>query len=163
MPEKTQKSSVKPDKNNSTGRGFVQRSVARLHAVQAVYGQSINPDLVGLVVNDYLTRRAGMVVEGEKLSNPDKPLFSKIVQGVEERKDDLADMLKAALGEEGRMPEPLLAAILFCGAYEILACPDTDTPVIISEYLDIAHAYYQPGEAKLVNAVLDKLAKTLRS
>ncbi|HRQ60582.1 MAG TPA: transcription antitermination protein NusB [Alphaproteobacteria bacterium] len=163
MTEKAKQPSAKPDKENSNGRGFVKKSVARLHAVQAVYGQSINPEHVGLVVNDYLTRRAGMEVEGEKLSAPDKPLFSKIVQGVEERKDDLADMLRAALGEEGRMPEPLLAAILFCGAYEILACPDTDAPIIINEYMDIAHAYYPPGEAKLVNAVLDKLAKTLRS
>lgn len=163
MTEKaTKQPSAKPGKDSKSGRGFVERSVARLHAVQAIYGQAINPDLVPLVVNDYLTRRAGMDVDGETLAAPDKPLFSKIVQGVEGRKSDLSDLLKGALGEEGRMPEALLSAILYCGAYEILAHTEVDSPVIITEYMDIAHAYYPPGEAKLVNAVLDKLAKTLR-
>lgn len=172
MTEKAKRPSAKPDnKDRKSGRGadngghnaFAARSVARLHAVQAVYGQLINPDLVPLVVNDYLTRRAGMEIEGEKLASPDKALFSKIVQGVEERKTDLDDMVKGAMGEGGRMPEALLNAILLCGIYELLAEAETDAPVIITEYVDIAHAYYPPGETKLVNAVLDRLGKTLRA
>lgn len=163
MPEKTQKSSAKPDNNKESGGRFVPQSVARLHAVQAIYGQAINPDLVPLVVNDYLSRRTGMDIEGETLAQPDKKLFSKIVQGVEERRDDLHGMLTAALGAEGRMPEPLLSAILFCGAYELLANLDVDAPIILNDYIEVAHAYYPAGEAKLVNAVLDKLAKNLRA
>lgn len=163
MTGKSKQPSAKPDKQERGGRRFVQQSVARLHAVQAIYGQAINPELVPLVVNDYLTRHSGMDVEGERLSAPDKVLFSKIVQGVEERREDLHGMLSAALGTEGRMPEPLLSAILFCGAYELLANHDIDTPIIINDYIEVAHAYYPPGEAKLVNAVLDKLAKNLRA
>jgi N utilization substance protein B len=163
MTEKAKRPSAKPDKDTKSGGRFVKQSVARLHAVQAIYGQAINPDLVPLVVNDYLTRRTGMDIEGETLAAPDRVLFSKIVQGVEDRRDDLHGMLTAALGTEGRMPEPLLSAILFCGAYELLAHHDIDAPIIITDYIEVAHAYYPPGEAKLVNAVLDKLGKTLRS
>lgn len=169
MTEKAKQPSAKPDNKDKKSGGradsgaFTARSVARLHAVQAVYGQLINPDLVPLVVNDYLTRRSGMDVEGEKLAAPDKALFSKIVQGVEDRKSDLDEMVKGALSEGARAPEALLNAILLCGIYEIMAEADTDTPIIITEYVDIAHAYYPPGEAKLVNAVLDRMGKTLRA
>lgn len=158
MPENTNHSSSK-----SGASPFVEQSVARLQAVQAIYGQAINPELVPLVVNDYLSRHVGMDVDGEALAKPDRALFSKIVQGVEERRDDLHSMLSAVLGTEGRMPEPLLSSILFCGAYELLANHQVDAPIILNDYIDVAHAYYPPGEAKLVNAVLDKLAKNLRS
>ncbi|MCD8494053.1 MAG: transcription antitermination protein NusB [Alphaproteobacteria bacterium] len=166
MTEKANKPSAKPDKNETSktdGQRFVQRSVARLHAVQAVYGQLINPEEVKLVVNDYLTRRAGMDVEGETLAAPDRALFSKIVQEVEERRADLDDMIKGAMSDEAREPEALLKAILLCGVCEILINPDVDVPVLVNEYLDITHAYYPPGEAKLVNAVLDKVGKILRN
>ncbi|MCD8496842.1 MAG: transcription antitermination factor NusB [Alphaproteobacteria bacterium] len=168
MTEKAKQPSAKPDKSKKTSEaradanGFTARSVARLHAVQAVYGQLINPEAVPLVVNDYLTRRAGMEVEGEKLASPDRALFSKIVQGVEERRSDLDEMIRGSLNEGARTPEALLVAILLCGIYELLAENDTDVPVIVTEYVDIAHAYYPPGETKLINAVLDRLGKTLR-
>ena len=48
------------------------------------------------------------------------------------------------------------------GAYELLARPDVPSRVAISEYLDIAHAFFAGKEPGLVNGVLDRLARTLR-
>ena len=52
--------------------------------------------------------------------------------------------------------------ILRAGTYELLARPDVPTAAIISEYLDIAHAFYDKREAGFVNGLLDAVAKALR-
>jgi N utilization substance protein B len=56
----------------------------------------------------------------------------------------------------------VLRAILRVGAYELLAREDVPVPVVISEYLDIGHAFYEGKEPGMVNGVLDRLARTLR-
>ena len=58
--------------------------------------------------------------------------------------------------------ESVLRAILRAGAYELLARPDVPAPVVISEYLEIGHAFFAGKEPGLVNGVLDRLARTLR-
>jgi N utilization substance protein B len=59
--------------------------------------------------------------------------------------------------------EVLLRAILRAGAYELLEMPDVPGRVVISEYLELAHAFYAGKEPPLVNAVLDQLATRLRT
>jgi N utilization substance protein B len=58
--------------------------------------------------------------------------------------------------------ETVLRAILRAGAYELTARPDVPARVAISEYLDVAHAFYAGKEPGLVNGVLDRLAHDLR-
>ena len=59
--------------------------------------------------------------------------------------------------------ESIVRAILRAGAYELIARPDVPTAVVINEYVDIAHAFYERAEASFVNGVLDKLAKAVRT
>ena len=59
--------------------------------------------------------------------------------------------------------EPLLKAILRAGTYELQHCSDVSTGVIVNDYVDVAHGFFDAKEPGLVNAVLDRLAKTLRS
>ena len=59
--------------------------------------------------------------------------------------------------------EPLLSAILICGTYELLAHGEIDAPIIIADYLHVTHGFFEGSESKLVNGVLDALAKELRS
>ncbi|MBL4836036.1 MAG: transcription antitermination factor NusB, partial [Kordiimonadaceae bacterium] len=61
----------------------------------------------------------------------------------------------------GRL-EAIIRAIFRAGAYELSARPDVPTAVIINEYLDVAHAFYDRTETAFVNGVLDKLAKSIR-
>jgi transcription antitermination protein NusB len=52
--------------------------------------------------------------------------------------------------------------ILRAGAYELLARPDIPVGTAISEYVDVAHAFFDQREAKFVNGVLDAVARAVR-
>jgi N utilization substance protein B len=58
--------------------------------------------------------------------------------------------------------EPLLQAVFLCGAFELMVLQAIDAPVIISDYMHVTHAFFDKGEAKLVNALLDSIRKTVR-
>jgi N utilization substance protein B len=40
--------------------------------------------------------------------------------------------------------------------------PDVPSRVVITEYLDLAHAFFEGEEPKVVNGILDKLAREER-
>jgi N utilization substance protein B len=139
---------------------------ARLSSVQAVYQIMQNEERVDKVIEEYYDR-AGMEIDGEKLVMPDGALLKKIVTGVAERRQELDDLVKANLRKKGegqitQDPEALIQAILLCGAYEILAHNEIDSPIIINDYLHVTHGFFDGGEAGLVNGVLDSIAKILR-
>ncbi len=141
----------------------VKKTVARLAAVQAVYQNLHNHQPAVLLVDEYLSRRAGMEVEGEALALPDGVLFKDIVLGVEQRMNDLNEMVHAQIGKgagnSDKEVETLLKAILLCGAYELMKHRDIDFPIIINDYVDITKSFYENNESKLVNAILDNIHK----
>ena len=51
---------------------------------------------------------------------------------------------------------------LGAGTFELLACGDVPPRVVITEYVDNAHAFFEDREPAFVNAVLDRLAHALR-
>lgn len=61
-----------------------------------------------------------------------------------------------------RAVEPLLQSILMCGICELLVHSDVDSPLIIDDYLNVAHAFYEPNQVRFVNGVLDSIASALR-
>ena len=79
--------------------------------------------------------------------------------GVEERHDDLQTMVKAAKSQQEGGEEHLLHSILLAGTYELMAHHDVDQPIIINDYLNVAHAFYSKGEVSMVNAILDTMRK----
>ncbi len=133
-------------------------------AVQAVYQSFTDDKDMRLIAEEYLHFRSGMEVDGEKLVEPDRELFSAILRGVSERRNDLNELIAAnhKRDEPKSSLELLLQAILLCGAYELMANVKTDMPVIINDYVDVTKAFYEGGESKLINAVLDSIAKTIR-
>jgi N utilization substance protein B len=58
--------------------------------------------------------------------------------------------------------EYVLQAILMTGTYELQTLKDVPARSTIDEYTEIAAAFFDEGERKLVNAVLDRLARELR-
>jgi N utilization substance protein B len=52
--------------------------------------------------------------------------------------------------------------ILRAGTYELLARVDVGTGTVISEYVDVAHAFYDKREAGFVNGLLDGVSKDVR-
>ncbi len=55
-----------------------------------------------------------------------------------------------------------LRAILRCGTYELRRCKDIPLKVVINEYVEIAHAFFEGDEPGVVNAVLDRLGREIR-
>ena len=55
-----------------------------------------------------------------------------------------------------------LRAIMRAGVYELMERRDVPVAVIVSEYVDIAKAFYEEEEPRLVNAVLDRVARRIR-
>ncbi|MCB9983154.1 MAG: transcription antitermination protein NusB [Rhodospirillales bacterium] len=132
---------------------------ARLSAVQALYQMSQNEQSVRVVLDDYLHSRSGMEIDGQRLIAPDGALLKKILFGVDERRTELEAVIDANLKKDAqdRDVEPLLRAILVCGAYELLV-QDIDKAIIINDYLNVAHGFYERSEVALVNGVLDSVA-----
>lgn len=145
-----------------------RRSAARLAAVQALYEIDITEAKVTSVLNEFLARRwpAAESEDGgpSQVPAPDEKLLSDLVRGTSERLGDLDGMINAALTNEWTTDrlEVLLRAMLRAGTYELVARGDIPARTIISEYVDMAHAYFDGPEPALVNGVLDRLAHTVR-
>lgn len=153
------------DNKNKPKKGG-PRSAARLGAVQALYQLDMaeKPN-VKMVIEEYSNHRLGKEIEGEQYSAADLVLFTDIVDGAFARFEEIDANIKKFLTPDWPIDriEKLLRAILRAGCYEIIARPDVPTPVVINEYVDVAHAFYDRIETSFVNGILDKLAKELRS
>lgn len=139
---------------------------ARLCAVQGVYQMLHTGQSVQEVYKQHIEDAPDREIDGEKMVLPDGVLLKNILFGVHERKEELAEMLDSSMSKEGQPRQTsldkLLQAIFLCGAYELLAHQETDSPIIINDYLNVTHAFYEKGEVSLVNGVLDSLAAALR-
>jgi N utilization substance protein B len=151
-----------------------QRTVARLAAVQAIYEMELAASTADTVLRGFREHRweslAGGEVEAGGMpirpaqNEPDQVLLNELVRGVAERQADLDAMIAPALSAEWPLErlEAVLRAILRAGAFELFARTDVPLRVVITEYVDIAHAFFQGKEPGLVNAVLDRLGRVLR-
>lgn len=145
-----------------------RRSAARLAAVQALYELDITDAQVSGVLHEFLARRwpAAESEDGgpSQVPAPDEALLGDLVRGTSDRIEDLDRMINAALTNEWTTDrlEVLLRAMLRAGAYELVARGDIGARTIISEYVDMAHAFFDGPEPALVNGVLDRLARTVR-
>ncbi|MFD2263088.1 transcription antitermination factor NusB [Lacibacterium aquatile] len=134
------------------------RSAARLAAVQAIYSLDINPDSATIrVIADF---SSNYLMEGT-----DKILFGKLVDGAQERRADVDEMIIPNLASGWTIDkiDSVLRAILRVSVYELLAMTEVPSRVVINEYVEIAHAFFTGGEPGMVNGMLDKLARRLRA
>lgn len=139
---------------------------ARILAVQASYQNSQNKKPVAQVIEEYLKNRVALDIGDNEgiLPKPDKSLFTKIMRGLEENSVNSIELVNANLqkssGRDGM--EPLLYAVMVCGTSELLNHQGVDQPLIINDYVNVTYCFYEKPQASIVNAVLDKIAKTLK-
>jgi len=151
-----------------TGRksSIRRRSSARLAAVQALYQIDMSGAGVEAALRDQARRLEdnGSGFEGSREQDLDEALLADLVHGVGRRRQEIDALVGSTLSGGWTLDrlEVVLRAILRAGTYELLARPDIDAPVTINEYVDLAKAFFEGGEPKLVNGVLDRLAATLR-
>jgi N utilization substance protein B len=141
-----------------------QRGAARLAAVQALYQMDVGGTGVLEVVAEYETHRLGQELEGETYLKADASWFRSIVSGVVREQVRLDPLIGSALQDDWALSrlDSTVRAILRAGTFEILDRKDVPVPVIVTEYVEIAHAFFDEDEPKLVNAVLDRIAKQVR-
>lgn len=149
-------------KNGNSGSAKAKNLSARLMAVQVIYQSLQTGHGIKKTLEEYIAYRNPPESEEEKLVQPDGALLEKIVHGVEARGNDLATMIRANYSKKDGVLEPLLQAIMLCAAYELIGNMDVDCPIIINDYLNVTHAFYEHGEISLVNAILDSMAKSVR-
>lgn len=144
-----------------SGSKKARATAARLFSVQAVYQALHSSRQPVSLVDEYLAHHVGMDLEDGEMVTPDQTLFKSIMAGVSHRLDYLQDIIKQRVAT----PEMdlLLKSILLCGIYEIQSHSDIDAPILISDYLHVTHGFYSGSEAKLVNGVLDAVAKEFRA
>lgn len=153
------------DKYDKTGSSpKAQALSARLLAVQALFQMKQSNQSIKEVYDEYIRHRVEDDVDGEKIVPPDAVLFKKTLYGVEERFVELDSVIQANLQRDAndRIVEPLLFSILMCGAYELLAHVDIDAPIIINDYLNIGHSFFNKNEVALINGVLDSVSRVFR-
>jgi N utilization substance protein B len=138
-----------------------KRSAARLGAVQALYQMDLTGAGVADVFAEFESHWLGKEVEGESYKPAEAAFFRAIVSGVIEHQrplDQIVDKTLAA-GWPLRRVEAILRAVLRAGAFELLHRRDIPAKVIISEYADVASAFFDRDEVGLANAVLDTIAR----
>ena len=147
------------------GRRANRRGAARLAAVQALYQMDLAATPLHDILAQFESHWIGREVEGEQYLPVEAAYFRDVVGGVVAEQRRLDPMIDAALarGWPLKRIETVLRAILRAGAYELERKPDVPARVVVSEYVDVAHAFVDEDETGMVNAVLDQLARQLRA
>jgi N utilization substance protein B len=142
-----------------------RRSAARLAAVQALYQHASSRTPQARLIAEFHDHRLGTEMDGEQLSAADRPFFDDLVSGTLARLDELDALVGRFLGAGWTLErlDRLMLQILRAGAYELVARPDVPRAAVVSEYVDVAHAFYEKREAGFVNALLDRLGRSVRA
>jgi len=140
------------------------RSAARLAAVQALYQREMEDTHLARLLDEFHMHRLGQTIEDEQYAEAEVSFFDDVVRGVDARSEEIDTLLQERLAEGWQLKrlDKTMLQILRAGAYELLARPDVPVGTAISEYVDVAHAFFDEREAKFVNGVLDAVAKAVR-
>ena len=140
------------------------RSAARLAAVQALYQQHMENTPLARLLDEFHQHRLGAEVDGDQMAEAEVAFFDDIVRGADARREEIDALVQSKLAQGwtlARLDKTMLQ-ILRAGAYELVARADVPTASAITEYVDVAHAFFDEREAKFVNGVLDAVAKAVR-
>lgn len=162
------KSMRKPSPDRAVGR-----STGRLAAVQAIYFIVQSDAVVDDVLRDFVSGRVGRAAIAENpdtgqeiyvdLAEADSGLLVDIVRCWQDRREDIERLITQSLsvGWPAERLELLAKCVLSAGTAELLSRPDVPARVTISEFVDIAKAFYAGPETGMVNAVLDRVARAI--
>jgi transcription antitermination protein NusB len=140
------------------------RAAARLAAVQALYQHEMEATPLARLLDEFHQHRLGREIENEQYADAEVGFFDDLVGGVIARQEEIDALLGERMAKDWSLAriDKTLLQILRAGAYELIARPDVPTGTAIGEYVDVAHAFFEPREAKFVNGVLDAVAKAVR-
>jgi N utilization substance protein B len=136
------------------------KSAARLYAVQALFQMESSGQTVESVTKEFETHRFGAIYDEEEMAEGDVDHFRAVVDhavNLQAKIDQMTDRALVAKWPIARI-DPVIRALFRAAGAELSAMP-TPPRVAISEYVDVAKAFFPDGkEPKFVNAVLDHMA-----
>jgi len=141
------------------------RAAARLAAVQALYQREMEGTALASLLHEFHHHRLGATIEEVEYADADVDFFDDLVKGADARAGEIDAAIGAKLAKGwsmSRLDKPM-KAILRAGTYELMARADVPVGAVISEYVDVAKAFYERREAGFVNGLLDAIAKDLRA
>ena len=127
---------------------FSPKDNPRVIIIQKLYGRFFNQD--------------------EKLTFPKhrfKKFIKDTVSGTIERNEIILDELDKNLGDKFSLAklDKVFQIILKSATYEFLYKPNLSINIIIKEYLNASNFFLDTSQTKYLNALLDNVAKKLRS
>ena len=137
------------------------KSAARLYAVQALFQMEAAGQTIEIVREEFETHRFGAEYDGDEMAEGDVALFERTLEDAvnwQAKIDQMTDRALVAKWPINRI-DPTLRALFRAAGAELVE-GDAPPKVVISEYVDVAKAFFPEGrESKFVNAVLDHMAR----
>jgi len=145
------------------------RTASRVAAVQALFQAEQADGNVEAVIDEFVRHRLGTLpgaggFEDGRIPDAQVPLFARIVRVATREQESLDGILANALSADWPLErlEPVLRSLLRAGAAELSMPDGPPARVVINEYLDVAHGFFDGDEPRMANGVLDRLARLLR-
>ena len=153
------KSQAERDADRATRQA--RAAAARLYAVQALFQMEATGQTADQIVREFADFRFGEHFEDYDMAEADLEHFRKVVDDAvnwQAKIDQMTDRALVAKWPIDRI-DPVLRALFRAAGAEITQM-DTPPKVAITEYVDVAKAFFPEGkEPKFVNAVLDHMAR----
>ena len=142
----------------------LSRSRARLAAVQALYQMDLAETDLGAVLEEFSANPLVDDAEGNGLGKPDADHLTRVLKGVVARQREIDPLIDQQLATGWRLVriDSIVRAILRAASFELMELAEVPARVVISEYVEVAHAFFEGDEPRVVNGVLDALARQLR-
>jgi N utilization substance protein B len=142
---------------------FETRATSRLLAVQALYQMEIAQTPLEVIIREFQDHRVENPLDGTEMPPADIAYFEFIIRGVMDYQTKIDRTIDGYLATNWRLSrlDSTLRAILRCGVCELMAEQKAPTGVVVSQYTDIAHAFFDGPEGGMTNALLDRLAKAV--
>jgi N utilization substance protein B len=141
------------------------RAAARLAATQALYQHEMEGTALVPLLHEFHQHRLGATIEDAEYADADVDFFDDLVSGTLARQAEIDAAISAKLSASWsleRLDKPM-KALLRAGTYELIARKDVATGTVISEYVDVAKAFYEKRESGFVNGLLDAVSKDARA
>jgi transcription antitermination protein NusB len=149
-------------RRRSEGRS---RSASRLAVVQALYQMELSGQDCETALREFIAHRLGHEIEGQTYAEADEKYFSEIVRGVVERQGEIDRAIARFLVKEWPFDriDATMRATMRAAAFEMIDRHAVPARVVVSEYLNVASAFFGKGEEMaFLGGLLNRMAREMR-
>ncbi|HUS24405.1 MAG TPA: transcription antitermination factor NusB [Candidatus Binatia bacterium] len=132
-----------------------RRGLARRLTVQAIYQWLVNETPPEKLMRQFH--------EDPGLGRADRDYFHGLLHGVVREAGLLTDTFEEYLDRALEQLDPVERAVLLLGSYELMFRPEVPWKVVVNESVNLTKMFGAEESFKYINAVLDKVARTVRA